>query len=103
MNDSLRFHSLVPSDLAAAISWYEEISPNLANRFRQAVGAAFEKIKAQPLIYGIAFDDVRLVRVSRFPYLVQFRMRGGTAHILGVFHSASDPEKWQKRTHGDAQ
>lgn len=103
MNDSLRFHPLVPRDLAAAIGWYEEISPNLANRFRKAVGDAFEKIESQPLIYGIAFDDVRLVRVSRFPYVVQYRMRGETPHILGIFHSASDPKKWQKRPRGDAE
>lgn len=30
MTEFLRFHPFVPLDLADAISWYEEINPNIA-------------------------------------------------------------------------
>ena len=53
MNDSLRFHSQVPHDLAEAIAWYEEISPNLANRFRKTLKTAFNSVRSYPNAYGI--------------------------------------------------
>ena len=97
MTDPLRFHPQVPRDVADAIGWYEEISKDLANRLRAAIRDAFARIRNEPLTYGILFDDVRLVRVSGFPYLVQYRIQFDVPRVLGVFHSASSPEKWQKR------
>ena len=103
MKDLPRFHPSVPYDLAEAIAWYEDISVDVANRFRIAVRSAFSKVRSQPLTYGVAFDDVRIVRVARFPYLVQFRMRAEVPFVLGVFHSASNPDKWHKRARKDAR
>jgi len=103
MKDSVRFHSQVPHDLAEAIAWYEDVSSDLANRYRGAVRSAFAAIRSQPLTYGVVFDDVRVVRVSRFPYLVQYRIRSEVPYVLGVFHSASNPEKWHKRAQKDAR
>ncbi len=97
MTDQLRFHPQVPHDLADAIGWYDEISTDLANQLRAAVQDAFAKIRDEPLSYGIIFHDVRLVRVPGFPYLVQYRIQFEVPRVLGVFHSASNPEKWQKR------
>lgn len=97
MIDQLRFHPQVPHDLADAIRWHEEMSADLANRLRAAIRDAFAKIRDKPLAYGIIFDDVRFVRVSGFPYLVQYRIQSEVPRVLGVFHSASNPEKWQRR------
>ncbi|MCA9231168.1 MAG: type II toxin-antitoxin system RelE/ParE family toxin [Planctomycetales bacterium] len=103
MNEAVRFHPKVPNDLAEAIAWYEDISADVVNRFRRAVRSSFAEIGAHPEAYGIVFDDVRIVRVSRFPYLVQYRILSETAYVLGVFHSASNPEKWHKRAGKDAR
>lgn len=97
MNRSIRFHSQVPEDLAEAIAWYQEVSADLANRFRRAARDAFTKIRTRPENYGIVFDEVRVVRLTRFPYLVQYRLHSEIPHVLGVFHAASNPDKWQKR------
>lgn len=97
MNDRVRFHPTVPHDLAAAIKWYDEIAPGLGNRFRQAVGDSFSKVHSQPLLYGVIFDDVRLLRIGGFPYVVHYRIRNEVPYVLGVFHTASNPERWRKR------
>jgi len=97
MAERLRFHPLVSSDLRGAIRWYDGISERLGDRFRAAVDARFDDIEAQPQRFPLAFD-VRYVQVKRFPYLVLFRQSESHVLIFGVFHAASDPEKWQKRS-----
>jgi plasmid stabilization system protein ParE len=100
MNERLRFHRLVPDDLAVAIRWYDEISPNLANRFRTEIDATFDRISANPQMYAQDSDGLRYTRVGIFPYLIQYRTEGSTTLIVGVYHSSSDPEKWRDRARG---
>jgi hypothetical protein len=96
----LRFHPHVATDLAEAIAWYDERSRGLGNRFRAAVNACFDDVALAPESFARAFSDsdMRFVRVRRFPYLVLYRLRGRTVEVLGVFHGASDPEKWRGGT-----
>ena len=101
MVDRLRFHPLVASDLRDAIAWYDDISVGLGNRFRERVDSRFDDILANPEFFGRAFDDVRFARVHRFPYVILFRSTAETVFVLGVFHTASDPEKWRRRAAGD--
>jgi hypothetical protein len=97
MIDQVRFHPDLPSDLADAIRWYDHISPELGNRFRNAVRSAFDKVRKQPLLYGCLFEDVRGIRVEAFPYLVQYCMKGDVTFILGLFHTSSNPDRWKDR------
>jgi plasmid stabilization system protein ParE len=99
MDDSLRLHPEVASDLRDAISWYARISSGLANRFRQEVQQAFDWIAENPGVSAVAFDDVHFTRVHSFPYLIQYRLLEDTPVVLGVFHGASDPAKWRRRAH----
>lgn len=98
MADLVRFHPQIPDDLAAAIAWYTQISPAIANRFRVAIKGSFSRIHEQPLVYGQLFDDVRCIRVQGFPYLIQYRLRDETPFVLGVFHSGSNPRRWRERS-----
>lgn len=100
MAERLRFHPLVPEDLRQAINWFDDISSELGNRFREMVDSGFDDIEASPAVFGQAFDDIRFARVHRFPYLILFREVGQSILILGVFHTASDPEKWRQRLQG---
>ncbi len=95
----LRFHPLVADDISAAIDWYEGRSVGLGERFRSAVDARFDDIVASPEMFPRAFDDAeyRFARISKFPYLVLFRVRPSAVHVVGVFHSAADPKKWRRR------
>lgn len=96
-DESLRFHPDVEPDLRDSIGWYTGISSELANRFRAMVNASLDEVAKNPTSYSIVFDDVRLIRVRTFPYLVQYRIVNNVPQVLGIFHSASDPEKWRKR------
>lgn len=99
MGKKLRFHPRVVSDLKDAIAWYEERSLGLGDRFRAAVDVRFDEILGAPERFAFAFADAdfRFVRLRRFPYLLLYRVVADTVFVLGVFHSASDPEKWRRR------
>ncbi len=97
MAERLRFHPLVAADLRNATRWYDDISIDLGNRFRSHVNARFDDVAERPETFAVVFDDVHLARIQRFPYLVLFRTVGDSIHLLGVFHSASDPAKWRQR------
>ena len=96
-DESLRFHPHIESDLREAIGWYSGISADLANRFRAMVNSSLDEIAKNSTLYPTVFDDVRFFRVRAFPYLVQYRVVNDIPYILGVFHSASDPDKWRQR------
>ena len=96
-DELLRFHPDVSSDLREAIGWYSDISADLANRFRATVNSSLDNVADNPVLYPVVFDDVRFLRVHRFPYLVQYRVVNDIPYVLGIFHSASNPEKWRRR------
>jgi hypothetical protein len=58
-----------------------------------------EHLRKLPDMFPRAFDDLdfRFARLARFPYLVLYRVQGKIVHILGVFHTATDPDKWRRR------
>ena len=96
-DESLRFHPKVESDLRDSIGWYAGISAELANRFRGMVNSSLDDVTKHPASYPIVFDDVRIHRVRTFPYLVQYHVVNDIPYVLGIFHSASDPDKWRQR------
>lgn len=97
MVDLLRFHPLVARDLEEAIGWYESISVQLGNRFRNSVNSCFDSIQFQPESFALTEGTLRAARVGRFPYLVIFEFQTDFVEIIGVFHGASDATKWRGR------
>lgn len=97
MPDRLRFHPQVVADLEQATAWYDRISLDVGSRFRLQLNSRFDDIEERPTFFPSAFGEVRFAIVRRFPYLVLFRLHGDVSFVIGVFHSASDPAKWQQR------
>ena len=63
----LRFHSAIPDDLAKALDYYEEISPTLANRFRDKVDRRLDQIAEHPEVFRSMFRQYALRRSIDFP------------------------------------
>jgi len=97
MAETLRFHPLVADDLEAAANWYDDISIELGNRFREAIDLRFDSVELQPESFGFVDPPMRAAIVGRFPYLIVFEPSRLATEVLGVFHSASDPTKWRGR------
>lgn len=71
------FHSEFPNDIRKFAAGYEEISPGLADRFRNEVEAAVRAVKASPGSAGhflnlgsAAVSDLRRRNLKAFPFFV---------------------------------
>jgi len=96
MDKLLRFHPSIPSELNAAISQYSTYSLNAANRLRSAFSDVFENIDSNPEMYAVIYDNVRIVRTRKFPYLVHYRILAETPQEMAIFHCSTNPDQWRK-------
>jgi len=94
-----RYHPLVAQDLAAAVAYYDDISVDLGNRFRASVRDRMSTITDRPDSFGRVHEQLRVAMVDRFPYVILFEHEIEAVNILGVFHAASDRERWFERSH----
>jgi len=93
-----RYHPLVADDLSAATGYHDEISPDLGNRFRASVRARLRDVADRPESFGRLQNEMRVVTLDRFPYVMIFENRDNHVEILGVFHAASDQKGWFDRS-----
>ncbi|EKK03899.1 plasmid stabilization system [Rhodopirellula baltica SH28] len=97
MAEPLRFHPLVANDLEAAANWYDDISIELGDRFWASIDSRFDAVELRPESFGMVDPPLHAAIVNRFSYLIVFEHSRNAIDVLGVFHSASDPNKWRKR------
>ncbi|MFM2094385.1 MAG: hypothetical protein RIS70_1509 [Planctomycetota bacterium] len=93
----LIFAPQVPDDLVAVVDYYEQISPVLADGFRQHVNDKLDDIANRPESFPLDIEPVRFARVDRFPFLIFFVADQDSVSIIAVLHGASDPARWRKR------
>lgn len=63
----------------------------------ECVEEVFNHLRLTPTLFGKVFDELRLVRVRRFPYLVVDRIDDDQVTVIAVYHSRRDPRGWQNR------
>jgi plasmid stabilization system protein ParE len=90
---TLAKHPLVDCDVEAAALWYHARDPGIAERLIDEIRNAMRAAAADPLRHAIRFDDVRRVRVRRFPHSVYFQVRAETVLVLAVIHGAREVEQ----------
>ena len=80
-------------DLAEGQVWCEDQCNGLGVEFRTEVSRIFDRLTETPLIYQIAYKDVRREIVHRFPYLVWYRVHGERVIVLASTHGRQDPKQ----------
>lgn len=93
-----RYHPLVADDLTKATAYYDKVSVEFGNRFRDAIRERFVSITDSPESYACIHNQIRAALVKRFPYVVLFDLRGDVVGIQGVVHAASDQTSWFERS-----
>ena len=84
-------------DLLDARTWYDNIRPELGERFASAVEATVEAIAEHPLQFPVVYRNRRRAGVWRFPYSVIFEFQEHRIVVIACFHGRRNPRRWQSR------
>lgn len=85
------------ADLAEAQAWYDRQRPGLGDELLECVEEVFDRLRRSPELFEKVFEDLRLARVRRFPYLIIYRVDDDQVTVVAVYHSRRDPRGWQSR------
>jgi plasmid stabilization system protein ParE len=91
------FRAEAQAEFDEAFDWYEQQQAGLGVDFLVCVAEVLERIKSLPEAYEVVFEGVRRAVVSKFPYLILYKVDPDRVVILAVFHSKRDPQVWQVR------
>ena len=91
------FRTEAQAEFDDAFDWYEQQQSELGVDFLMCVTEVLERIKSLPEAYEVVFQGVRRTVVSKFPYLILYKVESNLVVILAIFHSKRDPRAWKDR------
>jgi toxin ParE1/3/4 len=80
-----------------ALEWYAEVSPQLSQRFAQAIEGTVQTIAEFPLRFPVVHKGRRRAGVRRFPYGLFYLVEDSRLLVIACFHGRRDPRRWQRR------
>ena len=90
MNYKILIVDEAKNDFRKAQTWYKNIDSKLAGRFLLSFKKSLFDIKRNPLHFQITYDDVRIVVLYTFPYLIHYSIRKDIIVIQAIYHSSRD-------------
>jgi hypothetical protein len=87
------------NDLIQAVDWYNNKQADLGKRFFDTVGKQTAKLSTSALLFTVKYDDVRCMRIEKFPYLIHYRVNKQTSTVTveALFHTSRNPKIWNER------
>ncbi len=80
-----------------AIRWYANVSPELSERFVEAVEGTVQLIAGFPLRFPVIHRDRRRAAVHHFPYGLFYLADDTRIVVIACFHGKRNPRRWQSR------
>ena len=84
-------------DLLDARGWYDNIRPELGQRFALAIEATVEAIAEHPMQFPVVYRSRRRTGVRRFPYGIFFEVQEYRIVVIVCFYGRRNLRRWQKR------
>jgi plasmid stabilization system protein ParE len=84
-------------DLLEARAWYDDIRPELGERFALGVEATVEALAEYPLQFPVVYRSRRRAGVRRFPFAIFFEAQDNRIVVIACFHGRRNPRGWQTR------
>lgn len=98
MNRVVVFHRLAAREYRQARAWYRRRSPAAAERFRDEVDRAVQRIREAPLEGAIFRGTIRWRHTRRFPYLLFYEVVDPSLiRIYAVAHGRRRLGYWMRR------
>jgi len=82
-------------DIQEAVTYFDAISKNMADKFLVDFESTFLKIKINPH-YQIRYKATRCLRLKKFPFLVHFQLFEDEKliKVTAVLHTSRDTKDW---------
>jgi plasmid stabilization system protein ParE len=80
------------AELKEAHAWYQNIRPELGERFARAVEATVEAITESPLQFPVIYRGRRRAGVRGFPYRIFFETQEHRVVVIACFHGQAQSE-----------
>lgn len=77
-------------DFRDSLFWYKNVDPKLAKRFHISIKESLLIIKKNPFHFQIRYDDVRIIMLTTFPYLIHYSIHKNSIVIKAIYHSSRD-------------
>lgn len=86
-------------DIQNAIDYYNLCKPGLGKRFYNTIDKHFRFLQKNYTSFAIRYDDIRCLKVEKFPYMIHYRVLSSqqTISIKAIFCTHENPDKWEKR------
>ena len=97
MNYNLIILPLAVQDIREINFSYKSLNKKLAERFNEAFKKEIQIIRQNPLLFQIRYDDFRVCKVEKFPYLIHYEIDDKLIIINAVYHTSRDAKKWIER------
>ena len=94
----LSYHPQARRELKNAAAHYNAERLGLGDEFLAEVDAAANVVESYGAAMAIWHQDVRVVKLNRFPYGIYYRVIGETARVLTVKHLHRAPDAGLDRT-----
>ena len=75
-------------DFKETLFWYKNVDPKLAKRFHLSFKESLAIIKKNPFHFQIRYNDVRIIMLTTFPYLIHFTVEKNRIVIKAIYHSS---------------
>lgn len=69
-----------------AALWYDKLNIGLGQSFSNGIEKAYEEIGKNPTFYKLINKRYRRYRVTRFPYIIVYKITGNTVMVIAVRH-----------------
>ena len=93
----VRYLAPARSELRGAAHYYRERSLRVASSFMSSVQDAINHLVQFPESAPIIRGQVRGKVISRFPYILMYRLEDDVILVLAVAHQKQRPEYWIDR------
>jgi len=91
------FRPAARAEFDGATLWYEDRQPGLGAQFMAEIDRAVDLASKYPDRYPVQHEEIRCVRVRRFPYSVFYFVESEQIVVLAIFHARRDPAIWKGR------
>ena len=93
----LRFHPEVAGEIREAKVWYGERSELAKEQLVSAVRRGFRQLSSESSAGFNYIHGTKRLPIKKFPYILVFRIRGGSTDIVAFAHTSRRPGYWRYR------